>query len=62
MEKIYTISGMKCQGCAQNVKDKLEAVPGVKRVRVDLDNKQVLFKGSFGNHFLKEPWHQASLV
>ncbi|MGX9844578.1 heavy-metal-associated domain-containing protein [Streptococcus iniae] len=53
MEKTYTISGMKCQGCAKNVKDKLEAVPGVKRVRVDLDNKQVFVQGFIWEPLLK---------
>nr|WP_299340294.1 MauE/DoxX family redox-associated membrane protein [Allomuricauda sp.] len=37
MEHTYSISGMTCQGCVSSVQDKLENVPGVERVDIDLE-------------------------
>lgn len=37
MEHTYNISGMTCQGCVSSVQDKLENVPGVERVSIDLE-------------------------
>lgn len=41
MSKTYEISGMKCQGCANAVTEKLSAVKGVEEVRVDIEKNQV---------------------
>ena len=41
MSKTYEITGMKCQGCANAVTEKLSAVKGVEEVKVDLEKKQV---------------------
>ena len=38
MSKTYEISGMKCQGCANAVTEKLSAVKGVEEVSVDIEN------------------------
>ncbi|AXQ79301.1 copper chaperone [Streptococcus chenjunshii] len=45
MEKRYEIKGMKCQGCAQTVTEKLSAVRGVTDVHVDLEKKQATITG-----------------
>lgn len=51
MSKIYEITGMKCQGCANAVTEKLSAVKGVEEVKVDLEKKQVTIEG--------KPWKWA---
>lgn len=53
MEKSYYIKGMKCQGCANKVKSKLEAVPGIKTVTVDLEKKKVSVQGLIFEPLLK---------
>lgn len=40
MERTYEVTGMKCDGCAKTVTEKLSAVHGVEKVVVDLDKKQ----------------------
>ncbi|AND78756.1 heavy-metal-associated domain-containing protein [Streptococcus pantholopis] len=45
MEKTYEITGMKCQGCAQTVAEKLSSVRGVTDVHVDLEKKQATVTG-----------------
>ena len=45
MSKTYEITGMKCQGCANAVTEKLSAVKGVEEVKVDLEKKQVTIEG-----------------
>ena len=45
MSKTYEITGMKCQGCANAVTEKLSAVKGVAEVRVDFEKKQVTLAG-----------------
>ena len=45
MSKTYEITGMKCQGCANAVTEKLSAVKGVEEVRVDLEKNQVTIEG-----------------
>ena len=42
MEKTIEITGMGCEGCAAKVKKALEAMPGVKGVRVDLKEKKAV--------------------
>ncbi|WP_035051427.1 heavy-metal-associated domain-containing protein [Carnobacterium pleistocenium] len=42
MKKILTIEGMKCEGCASTVVEKLGSIEGVERVVVDLENKQAV--------------------
>lgn len=45
MSKTYEIAGMKCQGCANAVTEKLSAVKCVEEVKVDLEKKQVTIEG-----------------
>ena len=45
MSKTYEISGMKCQGCANAVTEKLSAVKGLEEVRVDIEKNQVTIEG-----------------
>lgn len=45
MLKRYNVVGMKCQGCATTVTEKLSKVIGVETVEVDLDKKQVAVTG-----------------
>ena len=45
MEKTYGVIGMKCDGCAKTVTEKLSAVKGVEKVVVDLDKKQATVTG-----------------
>lgn len=42
MKKELTIEGMKCEGCASTVVEKLESIEGVERVAVDLKTKQAI--------------------
>lgn len=42
MKKELTIEGMKCEGCASTVVEKIQAVEGVERVAVDLATKQAI--------------------
>ena len=49
--KNLRITGMKCQGCANAVTEKLSAVKGVEEVKVDLEKKQVTIEG--------KPWKWA---
>ncbi|MFC3932898.1 copper chaperone CopZ [Streptococcus dentapri] len=48
MSKTYQVSGMKCDGCAKTVSEKLSAVKGVESVNVDLEKNQVTIEG--------QPW------
>ena len=45
MTKTYQVSGMKCDGCAKTVTEKLSAVKGVQSAKVDLDKQQVTIEG-----------------
>lgn len=45
MSKTYAVSGMKCDGCAKTVTEKLSVVRGVDSVQVDLEKKQVTIEG-----------------
>ncbi|MCB5951595.1 heavy-metal-associated domain-containing protein [Enterococcus sp. BWT-B8] len=40
MNQTVAIEGMKCDGCVGIVKEKFEAIPGVKAVDVQLDEKK----------------------
>lgn len=42
MNQIATIEGMKCDGCAGIVKEKFEAISGVKTVDIQLDEKKAM--------------------
>ncbi len=42
MKKELTIEGMKCEGCASTVVEKLQSIAGVERVVVDLATKQAI--------------------
>ena len=39
MKQEVMINGMKCEGCAQNVSERLSELNGVERVLVNLDSK-----------------------
>lgn len=45
MKKTYEITGMKCQGCAKTVTERLSSVRGVEDVVVDLEQNQVTIIG-----------------
>lgn len=42
MERIIKIEGMKCEGCANRVKNILKSVKGIKKINVELENKQAI--------------------
>ncbi|WP_407371196.1 heavy-metal-associated domain-containing protein [Carnobacterium sp.] len=44
MKKELTIEGMKCEGCASTVVEKLQSVEGVERVVVDLETKKAIIE------------------
>ena len=46
MSKTYHVSGMKCDGCAKTVQEKLAAVKGVESAQVDLNKNQVTIEGN----------------
>ncbi len=37
------VKGMSCQHCVRRVTEALQALPGVKKVKVDLDARQATF-------------------
>lgn len=41
-KKILVVEGMHCGHCAKKVEDVLKELDGVKKVKVDLENKEVL--------------------
>lgn len=51
MKHTYRVSGMKCDGCAKTVSDKLSSVIGVDEVNVDLTKNQVVVSGKHSNGF-----------
>ncbi|MCC9693810.1 heavy-metal-associated domain-containing protein, partial [Streptococcus agalactiae] len=53
MKHIYRVSGMKCDGCAKTVSDKLSSVIGVDEVNVDLTKNQVVVSGKTFKWLLK---------
>ena len=44
MEKIVTITGMKCDGCVTKVKENFEKIAGVESVAVSLENKSAVIQ------------------
>ena len=42
MEQEIFIDGMKCEGCANAVKEKFKSIEGVETVSIDLDNKKAV--------------------
>ncbi|HEO5022991.1 TPA: heavy-metal-associated domain-containing protein [Streptococcus agalactiae] len=53
MKHTYRVSGMKCDGCAKTVSDKLSSVIGVDEVNVDLIKNQVVVSGKTFKWLLK---------
>lgn len=53
MKHTYRVSGMKCDGCAKTVYDKLSSVIGVDEVNVDLTKNQVVVSGKTFKCLLK---------
>ncbi|HGI2957027.1 TPA: heavy-metal-associated domain-containing protein [Streptococcus agalactiae] len=53
MKHTYRVSGMKCDGCAKTVSDKLSIVIGVDEVNVDLTKNQVVVSGKTFKWLLK---------
>lgn len=53
MKHTYRVSGMKCDGCAKTVSDKLSSVIGVDVVNVDLTKNQVVVSGKTFKWLLK---------
>lgn len=47
MEKEFSVTGMKCQGCVATVHDALAAVPGVQSVSVNLESQEATVQGTF---------------
>ena len=44
MKKEVVVEGMKCEGCANTVREKFEAIEGVKSVTIDLKNKKAVLE------------------
>ena len=40
MDVIVKVGGMTCEGCVRSIQNVLEAIPGVERARVSLDQRQ----------------------
>ncbi|HFH6643649.1 TPA: heavy-metal-associated domain-containing protein [Streptococcus agalactiae] len=53
MKHTYRVSGMKCDGCAKTVSDKLSSVIGVDEVNIDLTKNQVVVSGKTFKWLLK---------
>ncbi|HGI4002902.1 TPA: heavy-metal-associated domain-containing protein [Streptococcus agalactiae] len=53
MKHTYRVSGMKCDGCAKTVSDKVSSVIGVDEVNVDLTKNQVVVSGKTFKWLLK---------
>lgn len=56
IEKVITIDGMKCEGCAKRVEGVLSNIKDIKKCTVDLKNKEalVLLKKDILNEVIKE--------
>lgn len=52
-KKLVNIEGMKCDGCANTVKEAFSALDGVKKVEVNLEHKQATIKGDVSEDALK---------
>lgn len=44
MKKEVLVEGMKCEGCANTVQEKFEAIEGVDSVEIDLINKKAVLE------------------
>lgn len=44
MKKIVYIDGMKCEGCANSMKEAFEKMVGVESCKIDLKNKCAILK------------------
>ena len=40
MDVIVKVGGMTCEGCVRSIQNVLEAIPGVERATVSLDQRQ----------------------
>ncbi len=49
-----TIKGMSCQHCVASTTKALESIPGISKVKVDLDTKQAFFEGEVDMKLLKQ--------
>ena len=45
MKKEYNLEGIKCEGCANTVKERFSNVPGVINVEVSLETKVATVEG-----------------
>ena len=43
MEQILTIANVKCQGCADNIKQQLTEINGISAIEVDVEHGEVSF-------------------
>ncbi|MCR5461564.1 MAG: heavy-metal-associated domain-containing protein [bacterium] len=55
MEKKVLISGMKCEGCCNRVKNALKDIKGVKKVDVSLEEKKatITYKKELSDELIK---------
>lgn len=44
MQREVLVEGMKCEGCANTVQGKFEAIEGVESVEIDLVNKKAVLE------------------
>ncbi|GEK90237.1 Copper chaperone CopZ [Alkalibacterium subtropicum] len=44
MRKEVTVEGMKCEGCAKDVQERISGIEGVSTVDIDLANKKVVLE------------------
>ena len=44
IQQEFFVNNMKCAGCAQQVKSKLQAVPNLEILQLDLANKTILLQ------------------
>ena len=54
MNKSYEIEGLKCQGCANTVKEQFGKVAGVESVEVDVDTNTATVSGYFNEQELTD--------
>lgn len=47
MEKTFEVTGMKCQGCKNNIEKEVKKIKGVKTAEVNLEENTLLVKGDF---------------
>lgn len=47
MEKTFKVTGMKCQGCKNNIEKEVKKIKGVKTAEVNLEENTLLVKGDF---------------